>query len=222
MGPMETHALGLDRSRGWQAQLLPTLRFLEQLFWMDLHGPTASPEDARAVANHFLGLAHAAGIPLTNLALQKLVYFAHGLMLSRHGRPLVDGYFEAWDYGPVHPLLYGAFKGSGRDPISQPAVRRDLRTGDVSPVSSSLRPEATDVVSEIFAKLGRQPAGRLVTLSHAVGGPWEKVVNKNGTLTGLGLRISDTLISERFHRHLVAVGSPKERIGDAVVESPPA
>ncbi|MGH1558477.1 Panacea domain-containing protein [Caulobacter segnis] len=60
-----------------------------------------------------LSLAEDAGVAITNLALQKLVYFAHGLMIVRHDRPLVDGYFEAWEYGPVHPLLYGSFKSAG-------------------------------------------------------------------------------------------------------------
>lgn len=93
--------------------------------------------DARAVANALLDRAEASGMAVTNLALQKLVYFAHGLMLTRHGRALVDGYFEAWEHGPVHPVLYGAFKHSGREPIAERARRRDFRSGGLGAVVSA-------------------------------------------------------------------------------------
>lgn len=180
-----------------------------------------SPHDARAVANLLLKLAQAKGLSVTNLSLQKLIYFAHGLMLRRHRRPLVDGYFEAWDYGPVHPLLYSCFKSAGRSPILHPALKRDLRRGLSSPVEMDADAEAEGVVSEVLDALGHQPAGRLVRMSHARGGPWHEVVNESGTLSGLGLRISDMLIRERFHRHLVSVGSADDRTGEAFDESPP-
>ena len=37
---------------------------------------------------------------VTNLALQKILYLAHMVHLGRTGRALIDGEFEAWDYGP--------------------------------------------------------------------------------------------------------------------------
>ncbi len=69
--------------------------------------------DPRAVANLMLDEAKRCGINISNLALQKLLYFAHGIYLTKTKRPLVSGYFEAWQYGPVHPAVYRAFKGSG-------------------------------------------------------------------------------------------------------------
>lgn len=180
------------------------------------------PHDARSVANLLLSLADEAGVALTNLSLQKLVYFAHGLMIVRHGRPLVDGYFEAWEYGPVHPLLYAAFKSAGRNPLTQRAVKRDLRTGLTDVVVVPEDPESRAVVNEVFGALGRQTSTRLVNLSHAKGGPWHDVVNESGTGRGLGLRISDTVIKQRFYRHLIAIGAADEREGVAIDESPPA
>jgi uncharacterized phage-associated protein len=60
------------------------------------------PYDPRAVANLLLDLADRDDLAITNLVLQKLLYFAHGHFLIRTRCPLVQGGFEAWTYGPVH------------------------------------------------------------------------------------------------------------------------
>ncbi|MFK4532089.1 putative phage-associated protein [Bradyrhizobium ottawaense] len=50
--------------------------------------------DPRCIANLMLDESERIGQPLTNLALQKLLYFAHAIYLIEHRRPLVSGYFE--------------------------------------------------------------------------------------------------------------------------------
>lgn len=52
--------------------------------------------DPRAVANLLLDEADQRGTKVTNLALQKLLYFAHGIHLTQTKQPLLTGYFEAW------------------------------------------------------------------------------------------------------------------------------
>ncbi len=49
--------------------------------------------DPRAVANLMLEAAEEREIALTNLALQKLLYFAHALFLVEKKKPLLSGYF---------------------------------------------------------------------------------------------------------------------------------
>ena len=180
------------------------------------------PWDARGVANLLLDRAEDRGVAVSNLALQKLLYFAHGVMLTRHGQPLVDGYFEAWEYGPVHPLLYAAFKSAGRTPIANRAQSRNLRTGETAVVAAPTNRLVRDVIDDVLRAFGDQPPARLVRLSHSKGGPWDIVVNESGTEGRLGLRITDILISEHFHRHKVAVGSEPHFGDDVVVEKPPA
>lgn len=58
-----------------------------------------APYDPRALANFMLDEAERNGLALTNLASQKLLYFAHGMFLNETKRPLVKGFFEAWQYG---------------------------------------------------------------------------------------------------------------------------
>lgn len=178
------------------------------------------PYDARSVANLLLSAMGGRGLAVSNLPLQKLLYFAHGIMLTRHGVPLVDGYFEAWEFGPVHPLVYGSFKAFGSDSITAPATRRDLRTGNIC-VLPPPRDERVDAIIDlVVSSLGRQRAGRLVHISHAAGGPWDAVANQTGTKSRYGLRIPDKLIRERFHRHMVTVGD--EDRNDVIDERPPA
>jgi uncharacterized phage-associated protein len=90
--------------------------------------------DPRSVANLLLDIADAQRRPVTNLALQKLLYFAHAIFLVETSKPLVSGYFEAWQYGPVHPLVYKAFQEAADKPITSRASRMDVLTGTKSPV----------------------------------------------------------------------------------------
>lgn len=74
--------------------------------------------DPKAIANYFLDLAESEKIPIEPLKLQKLVYFAHGWYLAFTGKPLLNEFVEAWQYGPVIPDLYHAFKHYGSQPIT--------------------------------------------------------------------------------------------------------
>ena len=56
---------------------------------------------------------------ISNLALQKILYIAHMYCLGRENRPLVDGNFEAWAYGPVHPKIYHHLKIFGSGPVTE-------------------------------------------------------------------------------------------------------
>ena len=60
------------------------------------------------VAQYFLAqMDEDAGDLISNLKLQKLVYYAQGFALALHGRPLFRERVEAWTHGaPVVPELY--------------------------------------------------------------------------------------------------------------------
>jgi uncharacterized phage-associated protein len=172
--------------------------------------------DPRVVANAIIDRAEREGQPVTHIALQKLLYFAHGLFLLRHRKPLISGYFEAWTYGPVHPAVYGAFKVCGSEPIKVRAKRKDLRTGELLDLPELNDPAARKVISQTLNSYGELTAGQLVRLSHARDGPWD-VVSKTAELQAtIGLRISNALIAERFQFHklstcnLIDAGEPSE------------
>ena len=162
--------------------------------------------DVRAVANVMLDEADRLGIKVTNLALQKLLYFAHGIYLIQTKTPLVSGYFEAWQFGPVHPAAYRSFKESGSDPIAFRALVQDPLTGKPRELVVPEDVRLVGLVQQVLNSYGRMPAGRLVDLSHAKDSPWAHVVDKSRTEVAFGLRIPDNLIIERFRFHKVSVG----------------
>lgn len=162
--------------------------------------------DPRAVANLMLDEADRLEIGVSHIMLQKLLYFAHGIYLMRNKAPLVSGYFEAWQYGPVHPSAYKAFKRSGKEPIAYRAAGQDPLTGEARHLENPTDPDLVHLLRQVLLSYGRMPAGRLVDLSHAKDSPWEYIVTKARTDVALGLRIPDSIILERFRFHKVSVG----------------
>lgn len=121
----------------------------------------------RAVANLLLDEADQRGIRVTNLALQKLLYFAHGIHLTQTTQPLLTGYFEAWQYGPVHPSVYRAFKESGSSPIQMRAQGQDPLTGRKRDLVIPVELSVVDLVRQVLHSYGRMSPGRLVdSLDH--------------------------------------------------------
>src|SRR6476619_3832573 len=82
------------------------------------------PNVSMAIANEFLKKPGALGV-LTQMQLQKLTYIAHGWNLALNERRLVSDELEAWDYGPVYPMLYDHAKYFGKSPIPRLITDRD-------------------------------------------------------------------------------------------------
>jgi uncharacterized phage-associated protein len=169
------------------------------------HEAMSGAYDPRSIANLMLDEADRRGRGITNLALQKLLYFAHGIHLTKTKLPLVSGYFEAWQYGPVHPSVYRAFKPSGSAPINTRAVAKDPLTGKTRELVKPSDQNVIDLVSDVMRSYGHLPPGRLVDLSHAKNSPWSVVVDKARTGVAFGMRIPDDVILERFQHHKVSV-----------------
>lgn len=175
--------------------------------------------DPRTICNRLLDEAESAGRTLTNLALQKLLYFAHGLHLVETTRPLVGGFFEAWQFGPVHPVAYHAFKGARDKAINFRASPRDPFTGNFVALPKCTDPEIGMRLRRIVILYGRMTPGRLVEISHAKGAPWNFIVDKARTDTIVGMRIPNDVIRERFRYHKVCVGA-EPRYGEPREEAP--
>ncbi len=64
------------------------------------------------VAQYFLAKADEdAGDLMSNLKLQKLMYYAQGFSLALCNKPLFPERIEAWIHGPVISALYHEYKG---------------------------------------------------------------------------------------------------------------
>lgn len=64
--------------------------------------------DCKDIARHFIVRAYEDGrdASMTNMKLQKLLYYAQSLHLAVYGEPLFADEIQAWRYGPVCPPAY--------------------------------------------------------------------------------------------------------------------
>ena len=74
---------------------------------------------AEQVADYLIGFANEAEEPITNLKLQKLLYYAQGYYLAIEGKELFEDRIEAWVHGPVVPNVYHQYKKFRWQPINK-------------------------------------------------------------------------------------------------------
>lgn len=131
---------------------------------------------------------------LTNIQLQKLLYFAHAkyLLLTDGKEGLVDEDFYAWEFGPVSKDLYHVAKGFGREPIKEPFSTfyiSDIAGFSFMKKDPEFVPESDEqairAINETIQLFGNYRASDLVNKSHELGSPWAQVYdgNKNTTIT---------------------------------------
>lgn len=152
--------------------------------------------DPRAVANALLDIADSRDIAVSNLALNKLLFFIHtDCMLEKKCR-LSSLTFEAWQYGPVLPIIYHQFKVFKAAPIKSRATKVDPQTGQNVVVQyAELRPNL-GYIEDRFLQYSKLSPSNLVALSHEIGGAWDAVWN--GVVENVGMKITDELIL-RYH-----------------------
>lgn len=101
------------------------------------------------------------GDGISNLKLQKLVYYAQGFYSAIHNKPLFDEEIMAWAHGPVVAELYHHFKSHG--------------SANIPPVENfntqSLNTEEFEVVNEVFEVFGQFSAWKLRNMTHEES-PW--------------------------------------------------
>jgi uncharacterized phage-associated protein len=112
------------------------------------------------------------GLFVTQMKLQKLVYFAQGAHLAKYHQPLINETFQAWMYGPVIPEIYQDFKLYGSRPI--------IDTAEFTPSLSYKPPfrldaEAMDTINYTWGVLKDFSAMSLSKWTHRADGPWSKV-----------------------------------------------
>lgn len=71
---------------------------------------------AMDLANYIVDKCIKDNVPITNLQLQRILYFVQKDFLKR-GSPAFSDYIEAWEFGPVVPTVYFCFCGFGAMPI---------------------------------------------------------------------------------------------------------
>lgn len=120
------------------------------------------------VAKVFLLWANAEGDLITNLKLQKLIYYTQAWHLVHFSKPIFDDIIEAWEHGPVIPNLYHSFKRFGYSAIKY------KEEGSEESVFTKNQISYLKSVYNTFIKFS---AHELVNMSHNED-PWKKATQK--------------------------------------------
>jgi len=142
---------------------------------------------AAAVANSFLELAQESGFSLTNMQVQKLVFFAHGVHLAGFGEPLIHEHPRAWTFGPVIPELYEELRKYGSSVVTEKLKAPDSVESDTG----------KRAISATWRAYQGYSAGQLSKISHIKNGPWDSVWNAPDGKGRFGL-ISDSVIRDYY------------------------
>lgn len=79
-------------------------------FWM-------RPYNALEVAEYIIERCNKMHKPISNLKLQKILYFVQAQFLMQFGAPCFYNLMQAWDYGPTVPDVYHKYKIYGNTSI---------------------------------------------------------------------------------------------------------
>lgn len=155
--------------------------------------------DGRAIANYVLDRCQENGRDVSNLALQKIIYFCHVWMLVKYKEPLIRHEFEAWEFGPVLPYVYREFKLHGDGKITSRALSLNLDNGSRELAEIELSADKREFLDSIIDFYGRLGAIDLMKISHVVGGPWDQVWRHAGKVNP-GMRISNRTIGDFYEQ----------------------
>lgn len=122
------------------------------------------------VAKYLLARANQNGDLITNLKLQKLLYYAQAWYLVNHNRRLFRDPIKAWDLGPVVPSVYRKWKKYGASPIPYEVRGKEENCFD---------PHQIDYLDEFYRIFSNFSATALVSMSHSEK-PWQDAHARRG------------------------------------------
>jgi uncharacterized phage-associated protein len=123
----------------------------------------ADTYSATTIAKWFVDWANSDDAELTNLKLQKLLYYGQGHHLAMCGRPLFRDDIQAWSHGPVVPGVYHSFKQFGAGAIS---------LADDDPFEwDHVDPATSQFLAKVWNTYGGVAAWKLRNMTHAEA-PW--------------------------------------------------
>lgn len=108
--------------------------------------------------------------PVTQMKLQKMVYFAHGYHLAKYGTPLVNEQFEAWKYGPVIPSIYETYRFYGSASITDSTLVPDVTHLEIG--LGDLPADVQDAIDYTWEATKDISAMALSDWTHKAGSPW--------------------------------------------------
>ena len=102
---------------------------------------------------------------VTQMKLQKLLYYAQGYYLAEYGTPLFKEKIYAWDHGPFIKEVYAAYCNHGRNEIIDYDTENNVNV------------EYLPFLSKIYDRFGKYTAYQLRNMTHSET-PWKSTEQK--------------------------------------------
>lgn len=115
------------------------------------------------LAHNRIAESSAGAESISNLKLQKLLYYAQGCFLATTGNPLFPDKIVAWQHGPVVESVYRKYKENGSSGIP---FDEDFDFSDFSK-------EENDLLTEVYDVFGQYSAWKLRNMTHEEA-PWKE------------------------------------------------
>lgn len=152
--------------------ILEDVLFFLKSYNKDNMGFSKRSEDfSKNVAKYLVYKSYFYGDAITNLKLQKLIYYAYVWYLVLKKKKLFNENFQAWPIGPVLPSLYCDLSKNGSTPIDPDysGIESEENLNDLKKV---LGKDVVEVIDEVFDVYGSKTAFELVNLTHSEF-PWK-------------------------------------------------
>lgn len=107
---------------------------------------------------------------ISNLKLQKLLYYVQGFHTVLLERPAFEDRMEAWLHGPVLPSIYREFRHYGNEQIPAPSLEEAQKVDE----------ETAELIDEVFQVYAKHSAWHLRNLTHEEK-PWLDNYNESGS-----------------------------------------
>ena len=112
------------------------------------------------VAKYVINYEHSQGREVSNLRLQKLLYFIQAKVLMETDAPCFNDEMQAWAFGPVVPVVYYQYKIF---------AGMDITSEDDTPNFSK---KISSYITETLEDCSKYPTFQLVDITHTQD-PWK-------------------------------------------------
>lgn len=124
--------------------------------------------NALQIAHYIINYCTKKGTPVSNLELQKILYYLQVCYVKYYNQELFGEDICAWQYGPVVPTVYRIYSGYGGAPICNLYL-------DADSIILDLRKKFDCIIEKLIS----YGPWELVDMTHKAGGPWDKIY-RNG------------------------------------------
>ncbi len=156
------------------------------------------------VAEELLNQRKDRGGSLTPLQLIKMVYLCQGWALGVTNTVLFEEDIEAWQYGPVIPSIYYAYREFGKKSIPYENIQAYPLGGDsanaITAEHTTLLEKTVKLVLDIYGGL---TGPQLSNLTHQNKTPWQKVYQtglRNQTIDKESIKEHFQILAQKYRK----------------------